>query len=303
MSYGLTDDQDRPRITPAVQALIAANVFIYFVQLTVVSEADMWGALAFQMKDLQRAWWTIGTYMFVHAGVWHLAVNMYTLWLFGPRVEHHWDSRSFTLYYLWCGVGGWLAHVLFVRDGFLLGASAAVLGVSLAYAMRWPDDEVLFFGFVPMKVKWLVVFTTLFNLVNGIWDATSGTGVSGTAYFAHLGGLVFGFFWLRTPPSQSVDRLRRRVAAVPDIPDETPRAVPRSLPRPRERQSEADEVVAKSKAVVMRRPTAADPGAPREQKVDALNTILDKISNTGLSSLTQQERGVLEELSKQLKGK
>ena len=302
MSYPTTDEHDYPRITPAVQALIAINVAIYFLQLTLVGPENMWKWLGFEMRDLQHAWWTIFTYMFVHKGFWHLALNMYTLWLFGPRVEHAWGGGAFTRFYLWCGLGGWLFHLVFVQGGVLLGASAAVFGVMLAYAMRWPDDEVLFFGVVPMKVKWLVVLMVFLNLVQGVASGVVGAG-SDVAYFAHLGGLAFGWLYVRTPSAQSLDRLRHRISQVPDLPDETPRAIPRSLPRPRERTSEVDEIVAKSKAVAAKRPAALVPTAqpPRDAKRDELNRVLDKISQKGIASLTSDERRLLEEMSKRLR--
>lgn len=297
MSYPITDEQDHPRITPAVQWLIAVNAAIFFLQLTVVSPADMVGALGFELRDFETAsWWTIVTYMFVHAGFWHLALNMYTLWLFGPRVEHAWTSGGFLRYYVWCGLGGWLFHLLLNRDAPLVGASAAVFGVMLAYAMRWPDEEMLLFGVVPMKVKWLVMLLTVMNLAGGM-----GFGDQSVAHFAHLGGFVFGWMYLRTSSAQSLDRLRQRISQVPDVPDETPRAIPRSLPRTRER-GEVDEIVAKSKAAIAKRPArqiAID--RPRDTKADELDLVLEKISRTGLDSLTSDERKLLEEMSKRLR--
>ncbi|HET7622921.1 MAG TPA: rhomboid family intramembrane serine protease, partial [Gemmatimonadaceae bacterium] len=139
MPFSEFEEQDSPRLTPAVQWLIAINVAVYFLQLTLVGPVDIQRALAFEVRDLTERPWTIVTYMFVHAGFWHLALNMWMLWLFGPRLERAWNSRSFTFYYVLCGLGGWLFHLMIARDGsYLLGASAAIYGVMLAYAMRWP---------------------------------------------------------------------------------------------------------------------------------------------------------------------
>ena len=302
MAYSITDERDYPRITPAVQWLIAINVAIFFLQLTVVRDADVWRALGFELRDLTEQPWTIATYMFVHAGFWHLALNMYTLWIFGPRIEHAWSPGGFTRYYLWCGLGGWLLHVMLTRNGLLLGASAAVYGVMLAYAMRWPDDEVLFF-FIPMKVRWLVVLLAGINLAFGLWGAGTGSSV---AYFAHLGGFAFGWLYLRTSAATGIDRLRQRMSQVPDIPDETPRAVPRSQPRPRERTQGIDEIVAKSNAVVAKQRPPAPPSSPlsdkfSKKKAEELNGVLDKISQQGLASLTSDERRLLEEMSRRLR--
>jgi len=181
----------------------------------------------------------------------------------------------------------------------LIGASAAVFGVMLAYAMRWPDEEVLLFGVVPIKVKWLVTGLVVTHLVMGVATMNQGSGV---AYFAHLGGLAFGWLYLRTPTPQSIDRLRQRVSQLPDLPDETPRAIPRSLPRTRERGNEIDEIVAKSKAMVTKRqPIAPPPVRTLNKRADALNLVLDKISEQGLDSLTGEERRLLEEMSRQLR--
>src|SRR5688500_18494387 len=87
-----SDSQDYPRMTPAVQALIAINVAMLFLQWTVVGMLP--SLLAYRGEPLQ-AWWTPITYMFVHAGLWHLAMNMYMLWIFGPRVEHVWGTKRF----------------------------------------------------------------------------------------------------------------------------------------------------------------------------------------------------------------
>lgn len=299
MSYALADDQDPPRITPAVKWLIAANVAVAFLQLTIVGHEQMYRWLGFELADLNGAWWKIFTYMFVHGGIIHLGLNMYTLWLFGRRVEMVWSPGGFARYYVWCGLGGWLAYLPFSRGAPLVGASAAVFGVMLAYAMRWPDEEVLLFGVLPMKVKWLVTGLVVSNLVLGV--ATVGAG-SSTAYFAHLGGLAFGWLYLRTPTPQSIDRLRQRVSQLPDLPDETPRAIPRSLPRTRERGNEIDEIVAKSKAVVTKRQPVIPPQARTQPKrAEELNLVLDKISRQGLDSLTGDERRLLEEMSRQLR--
>ena len=297
MSLPYTDDQEPPAITPAVKWLVFATVAVFFVQLTLVESVQ--AALAFRMSDFGTGrWWTIFTYMFVHAGLLHIAVNMYTLWIFGRRVEHVWSPGAFVRFYIWCGLGGWLFHLLFVRDvGALQGASAATFGVMLAYAMRWPDDEVFLFGIVPMKVKWLVTALVVLNLAMGI--TTTG---GGTAYFAHLGGLAFGWLYLRTPSAQSIERLRQRVSQLPDVQDETPRAIPRSLPRQRERGSEIDEIVAKSKAVVTKRQPAVRPVSPKpNRRAEELNLVLDKISQKGLNSLTSEEKKLLEEMSKELR--
>ena len=253
MSHPFADDQSGPRIsiTPAVQWLIALCVAIYFLQLTVVGANDMIALLGFQARELTARWWTAVTYMFVHGGFWHVALNMYMLFLFGPRVEREWSPAEFTRFFLLCGLGGLLLHLLLFRDGaMLIGASAAVYGVALAYARRWPDDEIYLFAVIPLKVKWWIALLVLMDLVSGLTSERTGV-----AHFAHLGGFLTGYLYLRSMEALRSDGPRPRIKPVPDFGDETPRAIPRGLPRQRERADEVDDIVAKSKAVLAQRPS------------------------------------------------
>jgi membrane associated rhomboid family serine protease len=305
MSYVPPDEPAPFRLTPAVTWLIALNVAIYFVQLTL--QQDLPQTLGFSPEDLDASrLWTAGTYMFVHAGFWHLALNMYSLWMFGPRLERAWSSGTFARYYLWCGLGGLVAHALLIRTGLLVGASGAIFGLLYAYGRRWPDDEVLFFGVVPMKVKHMVWGMIGLNVALGALSMV-GSG-DRVAYLAHLGGAAFGMLWFLRPSAPSVERVRQRVAAAPDVGDEPPRAVPKSFPRPRERGSESDEVVEKSKALTAK-PQPVRPVAPvrpaavaaTATRAAALDLVLDKISEQGMASLTADERRLLEETSRKLR--
>jgi membrane associated rhomboid family serine protease len=309
MSFSATEEfDDRPRTTPAVQWLIGINVLIYFLQVTLVGTTDMERWLGFEAHDLFRlqSGWTILTHMFVHASLLHLVGNMVMLWVFGPRVERAWGSGAFVRYYVLCGLGGWLAHLLTAREYTLVGASAAIYGVMLAYAVRWPDDEFLLWFVVPVRAKWLVAGCVLIDLLLGVSSLNGGPG-GGVAHFAHLGGLAAGWLYLHTPPA-GFDLLHSpRVSSAPDVPDEPPRAIPRALPRqPRESRDrhETDEIVAKSKAAVAKRPSPAPAPrlAVRGPRSDDINTLLDKISRHGLDSLTSDERRLLEEASRRLRG-
>lgn len=292
------DDIEAPRLTRAVQWIIALNVAIYFLQLTVVGPQHMLPALGFQSHDLSRSWWTVGTYMFVHAGFLHLAFNMYTLWLFGPRIEHLWGTSEFTKFYVVSGLGGWLFHLVFAGDALLVGASAAVLGVTLAYAMTWPDDEIMLFGVIPLKVKWLVLLLGAMNLVGGMTHKGGGV-----AYLAHLGGLAAAWVYIRTTASSiNMDRFRQRVSAVPDLPDETPRAIPRSAHPQRNRHRDIDAELSAGAGYASRSVAEApipEPSPARRAK--ELDAVLDKISEHGIDSLTREERLVLEDMSRKLR--
>ena len=313
MAYSVTtaDEFDRPRITPAVQWLIAINVAIYFFQITLFSDptagVDLRQALGFRAQDVPEHAWKVLSYMFVHGGFWHLLGNAYMLWLFGTRVEHRWGSAAFTRYYVLCGLGAALLQLLLFRDGLLIGASGAVYGVMLAYAVNWPSDELALFGVIPVKVKWLVAAYVLYDLAMGLGQL-GGIRGNGIAHMAHVGGVLTGaLLLLRLPSARRPERARHRVSPVPDTPDEAtpPRAVPRALPRPA-REPEIDDVVAKSKAAVARRPASPAPRLPAAPRPavragDDLDLLLDKISEHGIESLTADERQLLEAASRRLR--
>jgi len=303
MSYPATNDQDYPRMTSAVQALIAINVVILFLQMTVVPPEAMQSALGFSFAAAPTHWWTIVTYMFVHLGLMHALVNMYTLYVFGPRLEHLWGAKKFLVFYFLSGLGGLICYTLFFRDSgsLLIGASGAIFGVMCAYALQWPKQEMLLMFVIPMRVMTLVLLLVGYNLAMGLFGLVGGG--TDVAYFAHLGGFIVAWLYMRTPPSVSIEQLRQRISQVPDSED-PPRAIPRALPRSRERVEEVDEIVAKSKALAAKRPAAATPTRKlpsRDLKAEDVNRVLDKISAEGLDSLTSEERSILEEMSRRLR--
>lgn len=284
-------------MTRVVQALIAINVVVAFLGATIVQPTELAQTFGFRAGPLADTWWSAFTYMFVHAGVLHLALNMYTLWIFGPRLEHAWGSRSFAIFFVWCGLGGAVMHALF-GGALMVGASGAIYGVMLAYAMHWPRDEIYVFGVIPMRVATLVAVFVGIDLVRGF------TGGDGIAYFAHLGGVLFAFLYLKKPQHVSIEQLRKSVSPAPDVTDDmTPRAAPRA-PRSRQRD-EVDEIVAQSRAAVAKRPARLTPPkpteAPRDARAQEMDRVLDKISQHGLESLTASERRLLEERSRELR--
>lgn len=293
------------RKATAVRALIAVTVGLWFLQLTVVSAADVRSALGFDLRAfLDGSWWTAATYMFVHATVWQLALNMYALWLFGPRVERLWGPGRFVGYYLLCGLGGWFTHLLLIQNGTFTGSTAAVLGVMLASVSQRPNDRVTMLGVVTLTMTRVVAALSALLLLQG----ASGDVGSGVAYFAHVGGLMFGWAYLRMAGSMHIDRLRQRVAPVADEPDEMPpRAIPpRTVAHPRSERDarEVDDIVAQSQAAVAERAAGAvtrGPARRGEPSTTDVNSILDKISAHGLDALTQAERRRLEDAARRLR--
>ena len=303
-----SSEQEQFKLTPAVQGIIAINLVVMFLQLTAVrySYTSQW--LGFDASRVPSQWWSVVTYSLVHTGVGHLLANLYGLYLFGPRLERSWSAngsagggaKRFVWFYLLCALGGVAFDMLFIRQGVLAGSSAAVFGVMTAYVMQWPNDEVYFLFVLPMRAKALAVGLIAFNVLVGFASTGAGDGVNVT-YFAHLGGIVTAYIYVRMAASAGIEQVRQRVANVPDA-DEPPRAIPRNLPR-RERGDEVDDIVAKSKAIAAKRTVAVTPTSRRrEARADELNRVLDKISQHGIESLTSDERKILEEMSKRLRG-
>ena len=269
------------RITPWVLRLIAANAVVLLLMRTIFISPALTSSLAFSPTDALREPWTFLTYMFVHAGLLHLLGNMFMLWVFGTAVENRMGSRNFILYYLLCGVGA--AVFSLALSGIMnvspfVGASGAVLGVALAFAMYWPDAELIVFPLpIPIRARTLVAL--LVGLDVFFYFLTPGDGI---AHLAHVGGVLFGYAYFRVlglsrrspqPPPRAVER----VVMVQSGSAEPERRTPVTPPRPR-RRVDADPVAAE------------------------VDRVLDKISEKGIASLTPAERRFLDEVSRQKKG-
>jgi hypothetical protein len=236
--------------------------------------------------------------MFVHAWLAHLAFNLFTLWMFGPRLEHAWGTRTFTQFYLWCGLGGAVAHLLFAQHSSVIGASGAISGVLVAYAIHWPDEEVYLFGVIPMKSRWLIAAMIGMNIIFALSPS------SRIDWTAHVGGMGFGWLFLKLYSLGGLDRVRGWVSSVPDEPEDMPRAVPRTRSSMQDRGRGVDEVVARSNAVILResKPLPRVPKQETPQEYAArVNVVLDKISQHGIASLTRDERRLLEDMSRKLR--
>jgi len=176
-------------MTPVVRALLIANVIAYLLQGVVpgmTQEFLFYPALFFYRP------WTIVTYMFLHGGFTHIFFNMLALYWFGPRVESVIGAKRFVYLYFISGVSGALLSFALSFNSPILGASAGVFGVSLAYAWFWPDAVFYIWGVLPMSASMMVIF----NAVISFWFGFGGLG-GGVAHFAHLGGYGGAFLYLK----------------------------------------------------------------------------------------------------------
>jgi membrane associated rhomboid family serine protease len=131
--------------------------------------------------------WQLVTYGFLHAGFWHIFFNMFILWMFGMQIENTWGSKRFAIFYFVCIIGAGITHLSFV-DSPVIGASGAVFGVMLAFAMMFPDRPIYLYFLFPVKAKWLMLGLGALELFYGFSGAQGNV-----ANFAHLGGMVCGF--------------------------------------------------------------------------------------------------------------
>lgn len=187
-----------------VLRLIVVNVAVF---LLTAADPRLIGLLAFVPRFALIQPWTVITYQFVHAGVAHLLFNMLGLFFFGSRLEVHLGSRHFLGLYFVSGVAGALLSTPNL-DTPIVGASAAIFGVFLGFARFWPHERVYIWGILPVEARVLVVVMTVLALFGGF-----GLGGRGIAHFAHLGGFLGGWLYLRWMEWASpAARFRRRAA-------------------------------------------------------------------------------------------
>lgn len=201
-------------IPPVTKNIIIINLIIYVA--TAISPDFMVEkfAIFYPASPFFRFWQPI-TYMFMHGGFWHIFFNMYSLFIFGTVLERSLGSKKFLVFYFLTGLGALALHtgleyfqILYYSNEIVkgssvaaasverlmmtptLGASGAIYGVLIGYAMLYPDSVLtLIFPPVSLKAKWFVIIFAVIELVTGIFGT-----MDGVAHFAHLGGMLFG--WL-----------------------------------------------------------------------------------------------------------
>ena len=198
-------------IPPVTKNLILVNVIIFVA--TIINENFMIGTFGlFYPSSPYFHWWQVITHMFMHGGFFHIFFNIYTLFIFGVVVERIIGSRKFVLFYFICGLGAaalqigtqYLEMQAFISAGATqsiaalkstptVGASGAIYGVLIGYAMLFPESKMtLIFPPVTLSAKWMVIIFAAIELFTGVlgW-------VDGVAHFAHLGGMLIGWLMIR----------------------------------------------------------------------------------------------------------
>jgi len=252
-------------LTPWVKRLLIANIILFVLaqpgtQLFFVFEL-------FPFAVIQRPW-TLVTYMFLHAGLGHIFFNMLGLYFFGPRLEDRLGGRTFLWLYFLSGIGGAVFSFFFARRFPVVGASGAVFGVLLGFAMYWPRERIYLWMILPVEAWLLAVLLVVGSLYMGV----SGS-ASGTAHFAHLGGLVFAFAFLKWAEwHQGKDRRAFQRAMAPQSDGLSDRAA-----------------TARWKKIRVE--------GLHEINREEVERLLAKVAATGTRSLTQAERQFLDRMA------
>lgn len=254
-------------ITKAVKYLLLANVGVFVLMLMWRYELiHVFGLTPVLVK--KGLVWQLVTYMFLHGGLFHILFNMFALWMFGCDIERAWGTREFVKYYFITGVGAGLFTFILSFNSQIptIGASGAVFGILVAFALMFPNRLIYVYFLFPVKAKYLVIFFAVIEFLASFRHTSDGIG-----HFAHLGGMVIGYLYIKSDfRIPSFFRLSTYLARL------------RNLKHRR-----------RMKAISRQR--------EREQKLmERVDQILDKINQVGYGNLTREEKKTLEHASQVL---
>jgi len=253
-----------------VKRLIIINTVVFIFQIVLGRTAyrqfiSIFGLVPASVSH-KLMFWQFFTYMFLHGGFGHLLINMFVLWMFGSDLEREWGEKKFLRYYLITGIGAGFIYYLSAINSVIptIGASGAVFGILVAFGMTFPERTITLLVFfvipVSMKAKRLVMLFAGIELLSYLSYGQA----EGIARFAHLGGMLVGYLYLKV--------VMRGYGRLPSWSDLLFRISQWRI-RQRAKQREMRE---------------------EEEDIDA---ILDKISRQGMGSLTWRERKILQRKS------
>jgi len=176
---------------PVVKNLLIINGLIFLAQYVFQGrdiQLEYWGAL-WGIGTGNFKGWQLVTYQFMHGGIFHIAFNMLTLWMFGTTLENFWGGKRFLFFYIVCGIFAGVAQLIMENEGVALGASGSIMGLMAAYAYLFPNTELIVMPLpIPIKAKILVPLIMAYDLFGGIGPR----GGDNIAHWAHLGGALSG---------------------------------------------------------------------------------------------------------------
>ena len=243
------------------------------------------------------------TYMFMHAGMSHLLFNMLALWMFGMQLEQTWGSKKFLIFYVLCGLGGGVAHLIMspmLGGGVgapLVGASGAIFGLLIGFGLLYPEQPIYLYFFIPIKAKY---FVALYMGIE-VWSQWNGA-ADGIGHLAHLGGAVVGIVYMlisvgaptiisnfrssrsRKEPKSNVWQQRGQGGGMFHRPERDDDIIDAEY-----HDVGTTTATRKTDARGMRVITQAD-----------IDVILDKIADKGYQNLSEEEREILFEASRKM---
>lgn len=261
---------------PAIKGLIVANVVVFLLShIAGLDQFSQMFGLVPRHAIFDRWLWQPFTYLFIHGGFMHLLFNLFALWMFGMPVESEWGGAEFVKYYFLCGLGAAALTLALTPHSPIpvIGASGPIYGLLVAFAMLYPDAVVYLYFLIPISARNMAILFGLIEFFSG-WSGAR----PGIANFAHLGGMVTGYLYIRWWWTIKI----RAKAAFKDFGG-----------RPRAPKSGASRGVFKS---IEGESSQADP-------MMEVDRILDKILASGLESLTEEERAIMKRYSDKSKFK
>jgi membrane associated rhomboid family serine protease len=284
---------------PVIKYLLISNVAIFIFQYFIFAGMKVGGIpiSAYFMhyfalnpigiKEFPFYPWQLVTYLFMHANIWHLFMNMFALWMFGMELENIWGSKRFLSYYLMCGIGAGISNILIAPlfTSMLLptiGASGAVYGILVAFGMLFPNRQIFVYFLFPIKAKYFVIIYMAIELL-------SVGSNSGIAHAAHLGGGIIGFVYLLLLKNNIYDLFRFNKK--PKVTSKRPTNIYSN--RFYEKYNAGNEKDVKDAEYYVNK----EGDVISQEKIDE---ILDKISRDGYKNLTEEEKRILFEASKKI---
>src|SRR6476660_7086313 len=189
-------------LSTAMKALIGANVLIFFAQTLKPVLTSLFGLQPFLVVWPHLWVWQLGTYMFLHGGVFHILFNMLALWMFGAELERIWGTRYFLKFYFVTGIGAGELTILFsllpfafaqqLEHSIVVGASGAIYGLLLAYGMYFPNRPIYMYLVFPIPARYFVMIMGALAFYSSIAER------GGVANATHLGGLLVTYLFLKS---------------------------------------------------------------------------------------------------------
>lgn len=254
-------------LTRGVKYLLILNGVVFLFQVLPAAGrllVDWFSLVSFDVFARGQVWRLV-SYMFLHstATLSHLLLNMLALWMFGGELEQLWGTRRFAGLYFLFGIGSGLFSVLYLVDPVMrsapvIGASGAIFGLLTAYAVYFPDREILLFFVLPVRAWMLVAGYAVLSL---FFAFSQGAGV---AHLIHFGGIAVAFGYLKGFPL-----VARRLSEV------------KAGMKEKKARSNVEQAFSRKRYY--------------DEKVDP---ILEKIAREGMGSLTDEEKRILTEAGK-----